>query len=230
MTSDEVYLYKIPPMKNAGGHRAEDWNLAEPLKACTLLVERREDTLVLEFQADGGVFAQSTLDTTKGGKVAQFLEQCVDTSRYFVVKIQGAGGREAMIGFGFRDREKATDLRESLQHYEKSIQREAEAHETVGNFHIPQLAEGEKIHVGGKTGKTKVVKSKEKKVGIPLLSKKPPPPSEEDSTPKKIEKVSLTMEGIDLNAPSGDAGSDTGSGGAVFEGDEAEWKTEFDMK
>ena len=89
--------------------------MATPLKECRLLVERRADAFVLEFQHSGNqVFAQATCDVTKGGSAARFLEQVVDSSRYFVVKIQGGGGREALIGFGFRDRDQATDLRESL--------------------------------------------------------------------------------------------------------------------
>ncbi|KAL7565286.1 hypothetical protein ACA910_014577 [Epithemia clementina (nom. ined.)] len=231
MTAEDVYVYKIPPMKNSGGHRAEDWNLSEPLKTCNLLVERRGDTLVLEFQHDGGIFAQSLLDVTKGGKVAQFLEQVVDSSRYFVVKIQGGGGREALIGFGFRDREKATDLRESLDHYEKSIKREAEAESKVGSYHVPKLGEGEKIHVN-KSGKSTVVKKEKSGSGaVPLLGKKPPPPAAEDSQ-DPIAKISIAIDGIDLDAPSGDGdgSNDDESGGAVFEGDEDEWKTEFDMK
>lgn len=31
-----------------------------------------------------------------------FLEQVVDSSRYFAIRIQGDAGKEAMIGFGFR--------------------------------------------------------------------------------------------------------------------------------
>ena len=64
--------------------------------------------MALEFQVEGQQFALAQLDVTKGGKVKSFLEQVVDSSRYFVVKIQGQGNREALIGFGFRDRDAAT--------------------------------------------------------------------------------------------------------------------------
>ena len=223
--------------KQNNKHRAEDWNLADPLKTCDLLVERRGDSLVLEFQHDGGVFAAGQLDATKGGKVAQFLEQVVDSSRYFVVKIQGDGGREALIGFGFRDREKATDLRESLDHYEKSIQREAEAGSSkLGSYHVPKLEDGEQIHVdvGKKKGKSTVVKKEKTGDGaIPLLSKKPPPPGPDETTPQKVGIISISMEGIDLNAGSRhgeDDDVDDDSGEAVYDGDEQQWSTEFEMK
>ena len=69
-------------------------------------MERRGDAFVLEFQHSGDqVFAMATCDVTKGGSPTHFLEQVVDSSRYFVVKIQGGGGREALIGFGFRERD-----------------------------------------------------------------------------------------------------------------------------
>ena len=207
MFADEVFVYKIPPLGSAGGHvseveesvgvgrrlnlpfllisrlhlyqRADTWNLESPLKECSLLVERRGDAFVLEFQHEGHqIFAVATCDVTKGGKPNHFLEQVVDSSRYFVVKIQGGGGREALIGFGFRDREQATDLRESLQHYQKAMDREAQSESApASNFHVKELAEGEKIHVNvpGKE-KRKPKKSGGGGGGL-LLLKKPPPPA-----------------------------------------------------
>ena len=142
-------------------------------------MERRADAFVLEFQHSGNqVFAQATCDVTKGASATHFLEQVVDSSRYFVVKIQGGGGREALIGFGFRDRDEATDLRESLQHYQKAMEREAQSESTpVNDFKVPELAEGEKIHINvpGK-GKTRTKKSGGG--GGLLLLKKPPPPAD----------------------------------------------------
>ena len=35
---DEAFIYRIPPMRSADGHRAEDWNLAKPLNTCSLVV------------------------------------------------------------------------------------------------------------------------------------------------------------------------------------------------
>ncbi len=31
LTIKEVFVYKVPPLRSASGHRAEDWNLAAPL-------------------------------------------------------------------------------------------------------------------------------------------------------------------------------------------------------
>jgi adaptin ear-binding coat-associated protein 1/2 len=238
-------------------HRAEDWNLASPIKTCSLLVERRGDTLVLEFGSEGKVFAQSVIDcapnTNAGGggppkRVQHWLEQVVDSSRYFTLKIAGQGGREATIGFGFRDRDVATDLRESIQHYEASIRREVEATETflanAPKYSIPKLAEGEKIHVNtgrdGGSGSHRIKKEggisspSSSNKGIPLLLKKPPPsgptdrPSSMNNTNNDpVEALAIDIGNIDIQADGGAPNSDDSSGAAVYEGDDDDWDTEF---
>ena len=232
--------------------RAEDWNLANPLQTCSLLVERRGDQLVLEFfTLEGKLFAQSLVDCSmKEGsdeppkRIQHWLEQVVDSSRYFTLRIVGGQGREATIGFGFRDRDQATDLRESMQHYEKAMRREQEvanqAHSTL-QFHIPKLAEGEKIHVktgklsengSPKTARQSDESSDGKRKTVPLLKKPPPSPNSADRAkppavnPDEIGGIQLNLEHIvlenDQMATIGD-----NSGGAVYEGDEDEWDTEF---
>lgn len=199
--------------------------------------------MALEFYHQHQLFAASSVDISQGQVVSHWIEQVVDSSRYFVLKIQGDGGREALIGFGFRDREQATDLRESLQHYEKSIQREKEAAKKSisGSCSIPKLAENEKIRVS-KSGKSSVVKKESTKSSggaVPLLSKKPPPPSspetvEKPKAPKErsaVEKIAISLENVDLDADHEEAGDDSeGSDGAVFTGSEEQWATEFDAK
>lgn len=280
-------------------NRAEDWNLAQPLQTCRLLVERRGDVLVLEFTTaeTGALFCQSSIDlrasTGSAGDIVrepqrqleQWVEPAVDTSRYFAVKIQGVGGREALVGFGFRERDQATDFRESIQYYERAMRREREAatrqHQQQGNnndnavdgtsktsgttsigrssdggsgFRIPQLAEGEKIHVnrGGKSTITHN-KSGSGTSGVPLLKKKPPPASSSSSAgdappltppaaaiPKAkaqapsaamMQKMNFSMGNINLDANrlDGDDSNDPtdSSGGAVYEGDDEQWATEF---
>jgi hypothetical protein len=230
---------------------AEDWNLAKPLATCKLLVERRGDELVLEFyslESPDTVFAASHIDLSKDSsrKIQYWLEQVVDSSRYFTLKITGQGGREAVIGFGFRDRDQATDLRESVQYYENACKREQVAASSEKlNYSIPKLAEGEKIHVKTSgTGRRKSEKKdgNEKKKGIPLLKK--PPKSPQQSPEKEraslrvpaasnVDHISINLGSISLEddrdsdhkKKSGD--HDDGSDGAVFEGDEAEWATEF---
>jgi Protein of unknown function (DUF1681) len=209
---------------------------------------------VLEFGSDGKLFAQSVIDCTPntnnnagGGtagppkRVQHWLEQVIDSSRYFTLKIAGQGGREAMIGFGFRDREVATDLRESMQHYEASIRREVEASETLANspkYIIHKLAEGEKIHVNtGKEGSTSYRVKKDVHQGpsnkaIPLLLKKPPPSGPADGSSSlnndPVQALAIDIGNIDIQADGGAPNSDDSSGAAVYEGDDDDdWDTEF---
>ncbi len=52
------------------------------------------------------------------------VERCVDSSRYFVLKIQNAQGRHAFVGVAFNEREEAFDFNVALQEYEKDKARE----------------------------------------------------------------------------------------------------------
>jgi Protein of unknown function (DUF1681) len=220
--------------------------LAHPLATCRLLVERRDDKLVLEFtKQDSGnnatgsgfqsnsntaIFAQAVLDcsippvppassngdgTSKQSaasaippqqrKIQHWLEGTVDSSRYFTLRILAPNGRdEVLIGFGFRDRDPAIDLRESLQHYESAMRRQAEAalastasyDETSESLppsstfsSIPKLAKGEKIHINlGRESQVKPKKTSDSTIDTGnnrpmLLLKKPPPSAESNSTP-----------------------------------------------
>jgi adaptin ear-binding coat-associated protein 1/2 len=199
--------------------RAEDWNLATPLKTCSLLVEQHGDKLHLIFrflqtESDPNswtLFAISKIDLKReenGKKLAleYFVENVVDSSRYFVVRIvDERSGREALIGFGFRDRDEATDFRESLQYYKKSILRETEGESTMhtqydGLGEKLKLGEGEKIHINlGK--KSTISKTPDKKKssgnsggGGMLLLKKPPP------APKLEKDISISFGDIDINS------------------------------
>jgi len=188
--------------------RAEDWNLATPLQTCSLLVERRGDTLTFSFLAapDNNLFAQAIIDITTGQMMKHCLEQVVDSSRYFVLKIQSSTGREATIGFGFRDREEATDLRECLQHYEKSIRREKQASTgETESYHVPVLKQGEKIHVDRNSGKTTITKvpGGAGQSAVPLLKKPPPAPASGGEvatvSTKETEPVTSDMGEVNLN-------------------------------
>lgn len=230
---EQVYVYKIPPLKTAGGHRAEDWNLANPIKTCSLLVEQHGDKLHLLFrflqkESDPNswrLFACSKIDLRKeenGKKLSleYFVESVVDSSRYFIVRIvDERSGREARIGFGFRERDEATDFFESLQYYVRSIQRQEEGEEHIhhqydGLGQKLTLGEGEKMHINLGTSKKSTISktttpdSKKKSSGSgPVLLKKPPPAPtlEKDGLNADIAKRAL-VEGSST-AASGEASS-----------------------
>lgn len=175
LTVNEVFIYRIPPLKSSGGHRAEDWDLAKPLQTCKLVMERLDNTCLVKFFAEKmnangigssvALFAQSNITVSETQKLEYYLESVVDSSRYFAVKIEDLKtNRTAHIGVGFRERDDASNFRMALQDYERSMQREIQAEamhhkykddEQVGDKVIdemPQISrltlkEGEKIHL-----------------------------------------------------------------------------------
>jgi len=140
---DEVFVYKIPAMKTADGHRAEDWNLAMPLATCSLIVNRRDDSLCINIMADrpkanappgateSYLFAQSIIQVKSdksSHKLEHWVEPVVDSSRYFAMRIRDSrSGREAFIGVGFRERNDATNFRMTLEDYVAALKREETA-------------------------------------------------------------------------------------------------------
>jgi len=147
---EEVFIYRIPPMRSADGHRAEDWNLAKPLNTCSLVVARRDNDLCVNILAErpkpgapeGAIenylFAQSNISvdfTNPSHKIEHWVNPVVDSSRYFAVRIKDSkSGREAFIGVGFRERTDATNFRMSLEDYINSIKREEKAAELQKKF------------------------------------------------------------------------------------------------
>jgi hypothetical protein len=216
---------------------AEDWDLSTPLKTVQLLVERRNDSLCFDFTHNNALFCAASVQTGDNEKIpSNWLEQVVDSSRYFVVKIQGAGGKEATIGFGFRDRDFALNLREAIQHYETSVSRQTKE---LADYKVPTLKEGETIHVtvkGGSAAKPKsATKQRAAGGGVPLLKKPPPAAADVEAppttpvNPKVLDKIAISLGDIDLEADKqADADDASGSAAAVFTGDDAEWATQFD--
>lgn len=92
-------------------------------------------------------------DTTTTSKVRHMVEPVVDSSRYFVVKIQNtattttnnntsskshSANRTAHIGLGFRERDDASNFILALQDYEKSRHREFQANKMLEQYEREQ--------------------------------------------------------------------------------------------
>jgi len=225
---DEVFLYSLPTMKTAGGHRAEDWNLAKPIETCSLVVQRCDDELQLTFrkQSDDSVFARSVMDLNAHDDIQYYCEEVVDSSRYFCIRINDdKSGREARIGMGFRERDYASNFRMSLQDYQASLRRERKAHElqeayaatavddpSGGNHDSSSsnlsLKQGEKIHVN-RGGKSTITRggdggtdgsASNHPSSSPILLKKPPP------SPAQQEELRISLE--EMQIPDASEGND----------------------
>lgn len=113
-------------------YSADEWNLRKPLQQCSLRIERRGDVLlvVFTFQKEGekgsALFALCKIDLMKTGfPMERWVQPVGDSSRYFVVRVTDEkGGREALLGLGFREREEAADFSQCLINYHNAIARE----------------------------------------------------------------------------------------------------------
>jgi adaptin ear-binding coat-associated protein 1/2 len=114
-------------------NRADEWNLRKPLQECSLRIERRGDVLliVFTFQKEGGkgsnLFALCKVDLVGAPQhgMDHYVKPVADSSRYFAVRVTDEnGGREAVIGLGFREREEAADFSQCLINYYNAIARE----------------------------------------------------------------------------------------------------------
>jgi adaptin ear-binding coat-associated protein 1/2 len=163
LSFDEVFVYKIPPLTVSGGHRAEDWDLANPLQTCGFQVERRGNDLFLIFTTESHTKIFALAKYLPGH--AKSVEPVVDSSRYFVTSLISSDvKKKAWIGFGFRNREAALDLLGVLQQFSKSIEREVEAKQKVDQaqqqLNRTSLQAGDKIHiVFGSKEKSSIVKN-----------------------------------------------------------------------
>ena len=128
--------------------RASDWNLATPDWTGRLrVVAKKEKVFIhLEDKLSGDLFGTCPVETYPGVEV----QAVNDSSRYFVLKLVGDGGRAAFIGMGFADRADSFDLNVALQDHFKWVKKSADiANETEEN--TPKLdlgfKEGETIQI-----------------------------------------------------------------------------------
>jgi hypothetical protein len=106
--------------------------LRKPLEECSLRIERKGDLLliVFSFQKDGkgksALFALTKVEIVDTNlKIGHFVQPVGDSSRYFAVRVTDEkGGREAVVGLGFREREEAADFAQCLANYDNAIARE----------------------------------------------------------------------------------------------------------
>ncbi|EIW72933.1 hypothetical protein TREMEDRAFT_25672 [Tremella mesenterica DSM 1558] len=110
----EVMVYQVPPLSTSSGHKAADWNVESFLWKGRMRVleigERCE--LRLEDANSGELFAQ-----VRYARPWTQVEPVLDSSRYFVLRVEGDGGKKATIGMGFLERGDAFDFQVALQSF-----------------------------------------------------------------------------------------------------------------
>jgi hypothetical protein len=149
LTIDECFVYKVPPLRAASGHRAEEWGLAEPILTAVLKVVQVGDVLYVRLfeqqtsklevtSANVGTVAAVASNTKlvlfaecplrllgTTAKVSQHVEPTIDSSRYFVIRVEQRGDsrRHGLIGIGFRERQSSFDFKSTLQDFERYCER-----------------------------------------------------------------------------------------------------------
>lgn len=139
----DAHVFKLPPRPTSGGWRGGDWR-NEVWQGTVKVVERGELTLVLLVdRSSSELFAVCPI---QDGAV----DRCVDSSRYFVLRIENSNGRHKFIGVAFNERNDSFDFNTSL---EDAKRERAAAKEPIQNL-LPNLSgkdysikEGEKIRV-----------------------------------------------------------------------------------
>jgi hypothetical protein len=172
----DAHVFKLPPRPTAGGWRGADWT-DEVWQGTVKVVERDDVTLVLLVDRESGkIFAVCPI---QDGAV----DRCVDSSRYFVLRIENANGRHMFIGMAFNERNDSFDFNTSLEDAKNERTKASEP-----PVQLPGLGgkdysikEGEKITVkirnltvGDKPEKKKSTTAKKGGFGLKASSKDTP--------------------------------------------------------
>ena len=125
----EAYLYKVPPLKQAVGHRAESWGLANPMLTGKIDLIGKADTLEIRILDDNDtVVARCPVRCAPGSPAIEaIVDAVVDSSRYFVLRCEDEKRRRAFVGVGFRERETAYDFKATIFDFKAKIDRQIKA-------------------------------------------------------------------------------------------------------
>ncbi|XP_062205775.1 uncharacterized protein At1g03900-like [Phragmites australis] len=126
----EVSVYKIPPRTTSGGYKCGEWLQSDKIWSGRLRVVSCGDRceIRLEDPATGDLFAACFV---LPGQRESAVETVLDSSRYFVLRIEDGRGKHAFVGLGFNERNEAFDFNVALSDHEKYVKREQEK-ETAG--------------------------------------------------------------------------------------------------
>lgn len=138
-----VWFYQVPPGQVSSlSPRADSWDPENPLLTGSLLVLQRGDACCIklfepaaegveEIGGGGGssndgaaptrtLFAQCPLDISRELPLDVYVQDCVDSSRYFMLRVEDeATQRRAYVGVGFPERASAFNFKATLQDYAK---------------------------------------------------------------------------------------------------------------
>ncbi|XP_047329404.1 uncharacterized protein At1g03900-like [Impatiens glandulifera] len=182
----EVSVFKIPPRSSSGGYKCGQWLQSNKIWSGRLRVVscKQRCEIRLEDPNSGELFATCLVYP---GTRDSSVETTLDSSRYFVLKIENGRGKHAFIGLGFNERNEAFDFNVALSDHDKYVKRKKEDEESTDHIDIHpavnhRLKEGETIRINVKNkpisnGTGMISAAGTVKHNKPLGLAPPPPPS-----------------------------------------------------
>ncbi|KRX82976.1 Adaptin ear-binding coat-associated protein 1, partial [Trichinella sp. T6] len=197
----EAFVYRITLPTSSRGHRAATWKLDNPdwVGRLRLLSIGKKVILKLEDKTSGDLFAECPIESYP----SPAYESVIDSSRYFVIRLQDPTGRTAQIGLGFADRGDAFDLTVALRdHFRHEEIADEIKKEELAESNKPKLdlgfKEGETItiNIGKKTAVNSDMRNRPKSSAlqhdtVPILLPPPPGHVQKNSNKKLIQWKSV---------------------------------------
>ncbi|KAJ0052791.1 hypothetical protein Pint_01709 [Pistacia integerrima] len=155
----EVSVYKIPPRSTSGGYKCGEWLQSDKIWSGRLRVVSCKDRCEIRLEDPNSAELFAACFVLPGQRETS-VETVLDSSRYFVLKIEDGTGKHAFIGLGFNERNEAFDFNVALSDHEKYVRREIEketGETSESDSHIDihpavnhRLKEGETIRINVK--------------------------------------------------------------------------------
>lgn len=153
LTIREVFVYRVPPLAAASGHRAEQWGLEKPVFTGLMKISRLDDRCLVrlyqppkegELGAQAVLFAVCPITLGNGRFLPHYCEHVMDSSRYFVLRCEDEkdASRVAYVGVGFRERSIAFDFKAALDDFVRSVDRQRHALQLQAEYE-ERVANGE---------------------------------------------------------------------------------------
>jgi len=158
-TLPNAHVFKLPPRQSGSGWRGADWQ-EKVWQGTVKVVERKrdregveeEETMILLVDGtNSSIFAVCPV-TGRHNPV----ERCIDSSRYFVLRIENGAGRAMFIGLAFNERNDAFDFNIALEDSRKEKEAEKNARQAAFSRHNNtgketrvdySIKAGQKIHI-----------------------------------------------------------------------------------
>jgi hypothetical protein len=144
-TPRHAHVFTLPSCQtsSSSGWRGAEWR--EKVWQGTVKVVERNDiaAVILEDTTKNNLFA---ICPVREGAI----DRCIDSSRYFVLRIENNSGRHMFIGVAFNERSDAFDFNTALEDIRREREVEVAHKQTSLECEPPKnysLKKGEKIHV-----------------------------------------------------------------------------------